>query len=165
MHEKHSFLLKYGERELQTLKEMQPLKERGLLPDNNNEIFRRGLHCVRHLVEMDEKRYLQEVVRNLGSFKIALPFDTLEFHIGESKNLTPLISAILMVKYGREKADMFERVVKQIDSLRNDTMSYFESKGMRRIAREKASPIRILLPKNIQEKAIGIQSAVTTFFL
>ena len=103
---KYSLCLTYGPRELETMKQVDALVKKEILPENRNEVFRRGLHSTRYLAEVNElllmevlSSYLHSTARNGNS----RDFDT-------AKSLSFAILAVLISKYGLLKAETFETV-------------------------------------------------------
>lgn len=103
---KYSMSLTYGPREQQIFKELQSLAEKKKLPESTNEVIRRGLHTSRYLSEVDEFRLLFTLSRLLKS--ISEEFDRTSLLFAE--NLAFSIFSVMIIKYGRSKADSFQTI-------------------------------------------------------
>jgi hypothetical protein len=104
--EKGKFLLITTPRENEILDTLPDLEEQEKLPDNKTEVFRRGLHAVRQLVEVDEKPLLELLVATLEKSKANLNKE----NIDEVKALAYAVHATLIAKRGIIGAEIFESV-------------------------------------------------------
>lgn len=105
--EKGSQLFQLGPRELQKMKEIPLLVKEGKFPDNKSEIFRRGFHAVRELVEVNERPLLKLLYERL-QFGIKNPSDkdNAEYLIA----LSSVIYATMIAKRGILGAESFETI-------------------------------------------------------
>lgn len=105
--EKSSFILQLGPREIQKMKEVPLLVTEGKFPDNKSEIFRRGFHAVRELVEVNERPLLKLLFDKL-QFGIKNPTDkdNAEYLIA----LSSVIYATMIAKRGVLGAESFETI-------------------------------------------------------
>lgn len=104
---RYSASLTYGLREQQILEEIKQLGKEGKLPENKNEVLRRGLHSVRFLAEVDEK-YLLSLLSELlhsGSKRYDSKVLTL------AKEVSYTIYAIMVAKYGTLRAETFDSII------------------------------------------------------
>lgn len=110
---KSSILVNYGIREKQILKELENLSKNNLIPDNKNEILRRGLHSVRFLAESNENLFLSLLsqVLYLGSTR----YDTKLLRL--AKELAFTIHAIQIAKYGVLQAEIFDAIPRELQLL------------------------------------------------
>src|SRR6266508_6285092 len=111
----HILSLKYGPREDEALKEIAAFQEKKVLPDNTNEILRRGLHSVRYLAEADEKPLLNLLFENLN---LAIKLQNPEM-LNISQALAFTVLATLISKYGLLRSETFESIPQNIKSARN----------------------------------------------
>lgn len=102
--EKGKFLLVTSPRENEILGELPGLEKREKLPNNKTEVFRRGLHSVRQLVEVDEKPLLRLLIAALESGDLS------KENIGKIQALSSVIYAVLIAKRGLVGAEVFESV-------------------------------------------------------
>lgn len=105
-----SILVKYGPREEQIIKEIKNISEKTLIPDNKNEILRRGLHAVRFLAEVDEE-FLLSLLSQLLHI-CASSYDMKNLKI--AKELAFTIHAIQIIKYGVLRAETFDSISKEL---------------------------------------------------
>lgn len=105
-------LVNYGPREEHIINEIKKLKENPL-PDNKNEILRRGLHDVRYLADVDEGFYLALLSQllHLGSTHYDIKILKL------SKELAYVIHAIRVSKYGVLQSEIFESIPRELQSI------------------------------------------------
>jgi hypothetical protein len=105
--EKSSLILQLGPREIQKMKEIPSLVKEEKFPDNKSEIFRRGFHAVRELVEVDEIPLLKLLSEKL-QFGIKNPTDkdNAEYLIA----LSSVIYATMIAKRGILGAESFETI-------------------------------------------------------
>jgi hypothetical protein len=111
----HILSLKYGPREDEALKEIAAFQGEKVLPDNTNEILRRGLHSVRYLAEADEKPLLNLLFENLN---LAIKLQNPE-RLNISQALAFTVLATLISKYGLLRSETFESIPQNIKSARN----------------------------------------------
>jgi hypothetical protein len=104
--EKGKFLLITTPRENEVLDTLPDLEKQEKLPDNKTEVFRRGLHAVRQLVEVDEKPLLKLLVAKLERSTSNLNKE----NIDEIKALSYAIHATLIAKRGIIGAEIFESI-------------------------------------------------------
>lgn len=104
--ERGKILITYTPREKEALKEIGYLAKTGVLPDNHNEIFRRGLHTVRQLAEIDEKVMLGILLEKLEWGTKNLNKKTL----AEITALSLSVYATLIAKRGILRAEAFENI-------------------------------------------------------
>ncbi len=104
---KSNFILQLGPREIQKMKEVPLLVTDGKFPDNKSEIFRRGFHAVRELVEVNEHPLLKLLLERL-QFGIKNPTDknNIEYLIA----LSSAIYATMIAKRGVLGAESFETI-------------------------------------------------------
>jgi len=110
---KYSLCLTYGPRELETMKQIDALVKNDVLPDNRNEIFRRGLHSTRYLAEVNELLLMEILSWHLHSTAKdgnSKDFDT-------AKSLSFAVLAVLIAKYGLLKAEAFETIPMTLNSI------------------------------------------------
>lgn len=105
--EKGNLIFQLGPRELQKMKEIPTLVKEGKFPDNKSEIFRRGFHAVRELVEVNERPLLKLLYERL-QFGIKNPSDkdNAEYLIA----LSSVIYATMIAKRGILGAESFETI-------------------------------------------------------
>lgn len=106
MMEKGKFLLVTSPRENEVLNELPDLERQEKLPDNKTEVFRRGLHAVRQLVEVDEKPLLRLLVSTLEESASNLNRES----IGRIQALSSVVYATFIAKRGIIGAEVFESV-------------------------------------------------------
>jgi len=104
--EKGKFLLVTSPRENEVLKELPDLERQEKLPDNKTEVFRRGLHTVRQLVEVDEGPLLRLLVSTLEESTNNMNKE----NIVKIQALSSVIYAVLIAKRGIIGAEIFESV-------------------------------------------------------
>jgi len=115
--QRYSMSLTYGPREKQVLEEIDNLVEKQLLPNNTNEVLRRGLHVTRYLAEIDERPLLKLLSENLHT---AIKSHSPEA-LAVARNLAFAVYCAMIAKYGILKAETFEtipmnlRLIEQID--------------------------------------------------
>ena len=107
---KNQMLLKYGVREEQILNEIDELKEEGILPKNNTDILKRGLHNVRFLADADESYLLSLLSQFLHVGSKQYDPEIIKL----SKNLSYIVYSILIAKYGILKAETFDAIPKEL---------------------------------------------------
>jgi hypothetical protein len=112
---KHTLCLTYGPREDEVLSDINTLVEREILPDNRNEVFRRGVHVVKHLAEVDERPLLDLLFQNLN---FALKNDSIQ-HLNISESLSVIILATLISKYGVLRSETFETIPVDIKRIKH----------------------------------------------
>ncbi len=112
---KHTLCLTYGPREDEVLKEIDALAEKEILPDNRNEILRRGVHTVRHLAEVDEKPLLNLLFQNLN---YAMKNNDIQL-LRISESLSVVILATLISKYGVLRSETFETIPMNIKEIKH----------------------------------------------
>lgn len=102
-----SQIFQLGPREIQKMKEIPLLVKEGKFPDNKSEIFRRGFHAVRELVEVNERPLLKLLFERL-QFGIKNPTDknNTEYLIA----LSSVIYATMIAKRGILGAESFETI-------------------------------------------------------
>lgn len=105
--EKSSLILQLGPREIQKIKEIPLLVQEGKFPENKSEIFRRGFHAARELVEVNERPLLKLLFEKL-QFGIKNPIDkdNTEYLIA----LSSVIYATMIAKRGILGAESFETI-------------------------------------------------------
>lgn len=105
--EKGSLIFQLGPREIQKMKEIPSLVKEGKFPDNKSEIFRRGFHAARELVEVNERPLLKLLFEKL-QFGIKNPTDknNTEYLIA----LSSVIYATMIAKRGVLGAESFETI-------------------------------------------------------
>lgn len=113
--EKHTLCLTYGPREDEVLREIDTLVEKKILPDNRNEILRRGVHAVRHLAEVDEKPLLNLLFQNLN---YAMKNNDIQL-LRISESLSVVILATLISKYGVLRSETFETIPMNIKEIKH----------------------------------------------
>jgi hypothetical protein len=105
--EKGNLILQLGPRELQKMKEIPLLVKEGKFPDNKSEIFRRGFHAVRELVEVNERPLLKLLYERLQyGIKNPSDKDNAEYLIA----LSSVIYATMIAKRGILGAELFETI-------------------------------------------------------
>lgn len=112
---KHILSLKYGPREVEALMAIKSLQEKQVLPENTNEILRRGLHSVRYLAEADEKPLLDLLFENIN---LAIKLQKPE-RLSLSRTLAFAVLATLISKYGLLRSETFESIPKGITEAEN----------------------------------------------
>jgi hypothetical protein len=146
--EKGSLILQLGPREIQKMKEIPSLAEEGKLPDNKSEIFRRGFHAVRELVEVNERPLLKLLYEKL-QFGIKNPAnkDNAEYLMA----LSSVIYATLIAKRGILGAESFETIPRTCKylSLIGERVDINESDVSRTLA-ELASTTNTIFLKNVE---------------
>jgi hypothetical protein len=115
--QRHSMSLTFGPREKQVFEEIDTLAEKQILPENRNEILRRGLHAARYLAEIDERPLLDLLSQHLHlAIKSSSPEE-----LAIARSLSFAIYSIMIAKYGILRAEIFEtipmnlRLLEQID--------------------------------------------------
>jgi len=103
-------LVNYGPREEQIIKELKGISKKVPIPDNKNEILRRGLHSVRFLADVDENFLLSLLSQllHLGSTR----YDDRILKL--SKELAFTIYAIKISKYGVLRSEIFDSIPKEL---------------------------------------------------
>lgn len=115
--QRHSMSLTFGPREKQVFEEIDRLAEKQILPENRNEILRRGLHATRYLAEIDERPLLSLLSEHL---RLVIKSHCPE-EIAIARNLSFAIYSTMIAKYGILRAETFEtipmnlRLLEQID--------------------------------------------------
>jgi len=115
--QRHSMSLTFGPREKQVFEEIDRLAEKQILPENRNEILRRGLHATRYLAEIDERPLLSLLSEHL---RLVIKSHRPE-EIAIARNLSFAIYSTMIAKYGILRAETFEtipmnlRLLEQID--------------------------------------------------
>jgi hypothetical protein len=146
--EKGSLIFQLGPREIQKMKEIPLLVKKGKLPDNKSEIFRRGFHAVRELVEVNERPLLKLLFEKL-QFGIKNPTnkDNAEYLIA----LSSVIYATLIAKRGILGAESFETIPRTCKylSLIGERVDINESDVSRTLA-ELASTTNTIFLKNVE---------------
>lgn len=104
--EKGKLLLTFGPRENEILKEIPYLVKYGKFPDNKTEIFRRGFHVVRQLVEVNERPLLQILLERIERAVKDLDKNDLELITA----LSLVIYGTLIAKRGILGAEAFETI-------------------------------------------------------
>ena len=94
-------------RENEVLKEIPKLVEQGKLPNKNqSEIFRRGLHSTRQLIEVNEKSLLKLLVKKFEESATDLNKENIE----SVKALSSAIYATFIAKHGILGAEFFQSI-------------------------------------------------------
>ncbi|MEM3089672.1 MAG: hypothetical protein QXY22_03805 [Candidatus Nitrosotenuis sp.] len=104
--EKGKFLLVTGPRENEVLEELPILEKQEKLPANKTEVFRRGLHAVRQLAEVDERPLIELLTYRLDRASDRLGMED----VGEIKALSYVIYATIIAKRGVVGAEVFESI-------------------------------------------------------
>jgi hypothetical protein len=106
MKENYTMSLTYGLREQQAWNRIDSLMKSGSLPTNRNEIVRRGIHASSYLGQVDEKPLLHTLYDFLN-----LAIKTLQpEYIDLAKNLSLVIYATMIAKYGLGRAETFDTI-------------------------------------------------------
>ncbi len=108
--QRYSMSLTYGPREKEIFEEIDHLVEKQILPENRNEIIRRGIHAITYLAEIDEKPLLNLLSEHL---KLAIKSHRAE-EIAIARNLSFAIYSTMIAKYGILRAETFETIPMQL---------------------------------------------------
>ncbi len=114
-------LLTFTPRENELFKEIPSLIKENKFPEKKVDIFRRGFHAVRQLVEVDEKPLLELLVEKLESAQ-----DLDKKNIDTIKALSNVIYATFIAKRGILGAEAFESIplmCRYLDLIEKDEMS------------------------------------------
>lgn len=103
---KYSMSLTYGPKEDQLWNTIDQLGQKQLLPENRNEILRRGLYSVRYLAEVDETLLLLLLKEQLNLLAEKFSFPSLNI----AKSLSYAIFASMIAKEGISKAEAFSTI-------------------------------------------------------
>ncbi|RMF28703.1 MAG: hypothetical protein D6752_07165, partial [Candidatus Nitrosothermus koennekii] len=117
-------LITYGFREKEQFEALDVLIKEGILPDNRNEIVRRGIHATRYLAEVDEYELMELLSENLH-FAIK---NKDEKAISRARSLAFAIYAAMIVKHGLLKVELFESIPMQLDLIKKIDRSKVEIK-------------------------------------
>jgi hypothetical protein len=159
MGSKKSVLVTYGENEEKAFNNLADLSK-SEIPNNKNEIFRRGVHCVNHLAEADECvliNQLHSLLRALAAEQDDTDKETVIALATVIQTVARCIGAVLAAKYGSERSIIFGRIVKDVDSI---GLALTQSVKQRAV-----KSTRYAVPDEIQASAQKIVNALETVFL
>jgi hypothetical protein len=135
--------LTYGPREDQLLKELDKLGEKNIIPENKNEILRRGLHAYKYLAQADET-----ILLDLLSEYLHLASKDIDPRaLNLARTLAYVTYATMVSKYGAIGSEMFESIPLNLDLIEQTKK---EVKGA------KIDQLRMNISKNLSELANGV---------
>jgi hypothetical protein len=142
----NKLLLTYGPREAQAFEQVDSLIKAGVLPDNKNEILRRGLHSCVYLTQADEEVLLELLSTYLHAGKDNVDASYLE----TAKSLAFVVYATMIAKKGILKAETFETIPMNINAIEHaikHTSPAPSQKDVRKALEELASSVDTLFLK------------------
>lgn len=150
MTDRTKHLIETTARENEILDELPNLEKYGILPNTKTEVFRRGLHVVKHLAQSNEKALLRLLVEKLESASLTLGKKDIE----EIKSLADAVYSIFIAKHGILGAEKFESVpiaCRYLDLIEKQQVDKKEAGEM---LEDIATSIRTLILK--ESKVMGV---------
>ena len=104
--DKKQILVKLTPREAEVLKEIDYLEKQNILPSNKTEIFKRGLHVVKYLAEVNERSLLDILLEKLSHVTKNPSASGLDTTLA----LSTVILAVMISKRGVLASEAFETI-------------------------------------------------------
>lgn len=159
MPKKGSILLTYGEKELEALNEIDDLVKKEILPNNRNEILRRGIHCCRYLSTVDEQRMFSMILSILSDLSKAELFHNRKHILSFAESLAALtncVEALLIAKYGVIGSQHFINTASSLSAI---------IEAIRLAASESKEGKDIAMPEEARKLATQVYYVINTVFV
>ncbi len=122
--DKKQILINLSPRETEVLKEIDYLEKQNILPSNRTEIFKRGLHIVRYLAEVNERPLLEILLDKLSHVTKNPSMGGLDTTL----SLSAAILAVMIAKRGVLGSEAFETIPLTLKQFQNVDLSKVDQK-------------------------------------
>jgi hypothetical protein len=161
--QKFATYLTYGDRESKAFDEIDLLVKKGVLPDNKNEILRRGLHCMTKLAAANESDAISHLQRALFEIEkvenVNYYVFLMELELQRILNLSLLAQCIIISKGGLGQGDTFELILTKIVTLAQSLRSV-----MAKSKKIEDGEEMFVVPAELARSAQEIHSTLATLF-
>lgn len=155
-----TFLITYGKSEAQATQQVDLLIERGLLPNNKSEIFRRGLHCCKILAQVDEEPLLKILSETVRSLMITHDAILVNWTIQSAQSISNTVLSIMIAKSGVQQTDVYRRLALRINELMNKVTELLNEKKW-----VIGKQMDIVIPEAIKDEARKITTTIDTLYV
>lgn len=148
--DKKQILVKLSPRETEVLKEIDYLAKQSILPSNKTEIFKRGLHIVRYLSEVNERPLLEILLDKLDYVTKNPSASGLDVTL----SLSTAILAVMIAKHGVLGSEAFETVPLTLKLFQGVDLSKVDQKQSMETLRGLTTSVDTIFLKHQLDKSV-----------